>query len=304
MRTIYLTIAITAAVVFFGSMLGRSEPPPVKSQITQQPAHLKPLKKYMDEGVVEHADAISTLRVNAPRPLRQAVTTLNEEYGWLIDYEDPPYTSDSELIDITDPKRRAANPNYRANMPAGGSFEFQYEENSLDTDPQAVQALLHRLVAAYNKSGNPGKFKVRKQETGRYTVIGSSVKNHSGGDEAVSPILDTLISVHAEHRLTLDTIDLILKTLSAKTNQKVGMGWSPNNLYRNTRITVGGENVSARSLLVQALNATGRLVVYDLTYSEGTGQYLFRSTVAVRTLRDSFGRKTLIPLDSKPRGPR
>jgi hypothetical protein len=305
MRITYLTTAVTAAVIFFGSMLGRSEPSSVKSQITQQPAeHLKPLKNYMSEGVIEHADAIATLKVNAPQPLRQAVATLNLEYGWMIDFEDPPYMSDSELIDITDPKRRAANPNYRATMLAGGGFEFQYEENSLDTDPQAVQALLHRLVAAYNQSGNPGKFKVRRQESGRYTIIGSSVKNHSGRDEAVDPILDTLISVPVERRRALHTIDLILRTLSAKTNKKVEMGWSPNNLFFSTWITVGGDNVSARSLLVQALNSTGRPVVYDLMYSESIERYIFRSSLAVRAYRDTFGKKTLIPLDSKPRGPR
>ncbi|SRR6266498_1579270 len=303
MRWLYTLLTIIVSVVIFGSFAGKKE----QGQTTQRAAsaqQVQPRKKYMDEGLVEHKPNSATLKVNDPRPLNQAISTLNEEYGWTIDYEDPPYMSDVELIDITDPKRRAANPNDRVTIPAGDGFQFDYDEDQLIAQPEREVALLHTMVAAYNRSGNPGRFVVREEEKGRYTIIGSIIKNHAGQDQDISPVLDTQISIPVENRVAIDTLQLILKELSAKSNTKVAIGSVPANLLFNTRVTVGGANASARSLILRTFNATGRPLTYSLFYFEDTQRYLLRATVAVRAHRDTYGRKTLIPLDSRVAVPR
>ncbi len=303
MRWSYTLLAIAASIVFLGLPWGKSE----QGQTAQRtvPAQVfQQRKQYMDEGVVEHKPGAATVRVSDPRPLRQAISTLNEEYGWIIDYEDPPYMSDAELIDITDPKRRAANPNDRVTIPAGDGFQFDYDENSSIDRPEGKTALLHKMVAAYNRSGNPGRFVVREADNGRYAVIGSVVKNGVGQDQSVSPILDTRISIPVEDRTAIDALSLVLKELSVKSNTKVAIGWVPNNLLFNTRVTVGGNNLTARALVLQIFNATGRPVSYSLLYFEDTHRYLLGAAVAVRAHRDAYGRKTLIPLDSRVTVPR
>ena len=43
----------------------------------------------------------AVVSANDPRPLAQAVKALSEEYAWVIDFEDPPYYGDSDLVDDT-----------------------------------------------------------------------------------------------------------------------------------------------------------------------------------------------------------
>jgi hypothetical protein len=261
---------------------------------------VKSQKKYMDEGVVEHKVGLATIKADDPRPLMQAVSALNEEYGWLVDYEDPPYESDSELIDTTNLQWKATHPNAaRGTIPAGGPFQTDFEESKAIATPAGQGVALRKIVLGYNHSGNPGKFSVRENGDGRYVIIGSSVKGKAGQDRNVAPILDTKISIPAQERTAAETLELIFKEVSAKNGVEMGLGWVPNNLIYQARVNVGGNNVSARSLLVQTLNATGRPVVYSLMYFENTHRYLLNAFVAARALRDTYGRKTLIPLDSK-----
>ena len=46
------------------------------------------------------------LSVNDPRPVAEAVKQLQEKYGWIITYEDPRLSNESDLLDETDPKYR------------------------------------------------------------------------------------------------------------------------------------------------------------------------------------------------------
>jgi len=65
-----------------------------------------------------------------------------------------------------------------------------------------------------------------------------------------------------------------LAALSAKTGIKVLLGIAPLNLMAQTQVSVGGENVSARSLLSQTLHATGRPLEWKLLYDAGEPSYM------------------------------
>src|SRR5260370_24713242 len=49
---------------------------------------------------------------DAARPLLEALTVIAEEYGWIVDYEDPIYSS-AESRDVTDPAWRREHPKGR-----------------------------------------------------------------------------------------------------------------------------------------------------------------------------------------------
>jgi hypothetical protein len=137
-------------------------------------------KKFMEAAAVQHNAGSANIVANDPRPLAQAVSALRKEYGWLIDYEDPPYVSDSELVDVTDPQWRASHPGapgYR--IAAGGLFQCEYVEGSDILTLAGQESVLRQIVSAYNRSGNPGKFIVRVEEEGRYSVVGCSVKDRT-----------------------------------------------------------------------------------------------------------------------------
>jgi hypothetical protein len=70
--------------------------------------------KYMHHAEVRHLDNSVTVTANSPRPLADTVRALSEEYAWLIDFEEPPYYSNYDLVDDTDSKWRAAHPTAKA----------------------------------------------------------------------------------------------------------------------------------------------------------------------------------------------
>ena len=64
--------------------------------------------RYMERGVIEHQHGTATVKADCARPLAQAITAVREEYGWAVDYEDPPYHSKYDVMDMTNPSYRAA----------------------------------------------------------------------------------------------------------------------------------------------------------------------------------------------------
>ena len=185
----FVSLAAALACLLLGSLLfAETARPPQQER-----------QKFMPEGVVEHKAGSATVAANDPRPLAQAVSAMREEYGWLVDYEDPPYMSDAELVDDTDPQWRASHPNAPGvRRVAGGAFKSEYQESAGETTRGGQEAVLRKIVSEYNRSGNPGKFTVRLEEEGRFAVVGLSIKNQAGQDQNVTPVLDTLISVPAK----------------------------------------------------------------------------------------------------------
>lgn len=262
--------------------------------------HLQDTKKYLPEAVIEHGAGTAKLKASDPRPLRQAIEALNLEYGLRINYEDPPYESDSELVETRDAQWQAAHPNSRrATIPAGGIFESVYEENSPTLTTEQERTILGKVIKDYNKSGNPGRFELRTHEGRGNSVVGVGAKDKRGGDRSVLPLLDIGVSIPLEKRSTADALGLVFAQLSEKRQAKVALGWGGNNLLLNDT-TVGGNDAPARNLLLKIFEGTGRPVVYSLLYFEDTNTYILNVSVAARVMRDTFGKRTLIPLDTAP----
>ena len=301
MRFIGLLLGAAIGAILAGSLIGKTvlqNPSPQPAQPQQRwGERLQQQRGYYDAAVIEHKVGSGTVTANDPRPLMQALAALNEEYGWMVDYEDPPYTSDSDLLDVTDDQWRARHPNgRRVTIPAGGAFECSYQEDSTNMRPEGEAAILRKIVAEYNRTSNPGRFALASQGRGRFTVMGLAVKEQVGQEQKVMPVLDTHISIPVAKRTTGEAIGLILHELSAKCDSKVGMGGGPINLLINSNVTTGGNDISARQLLLQTLDATGVPLIYTLMYFEDTNTYLLNLAGAARAMRDKYGRKTLAPI--------
>ena len=57
------------------------------------PAQSPSKPSFMNAAVVQHNGTGATLTANDPRPLMQAVEAISQEYGWIVDFEDPLYQS-------------------------------------------------------------------------------------------------------------------------------------------------------------------------------------------------------------------
>jgi hypothetical protein len=263
----------------------------------------KPRDEYLRHAELNHLGASALVLANAERPLRQAVMAVREEYGWIVDFEDPPYQSQYDLVEVTDPKWRSQHLSSRgAWIVSGGKFQTEYPEfPNTSTSSSREESVLNKIVADYNQSGNPGKFRVQKESGGRYAVIGAAIKDQSGDDRYISSILDTPISFPEESRGAVDTVNLILAEVSRKTLTELlltsDFGTSP---LQRFRVDLGAQNELARDLIVKTLSGTNQSLVFDLFYlirPEGDNQYIMRIFPATVGIYNRSGQRVLVPID-------
>ena len=263
---------------------------------------------FMNAGVIQHHETAGTLTTNDPRPLMQAIATISQEYGWTVDFEDPPYRSHFDLVDDTDPAWRANHPNSKGvTRVAGGLFRSNFPEPSTISSDNAEEQVLQKLVSDYNSSGNPGRFVVRKEGETRYAVIGVSRRDETGKDEAVGALLDTPISVPVQQRDAKATLRLIVDTLTANTGVQVYLGTIglSSDPLQDVELTIGGSNVPARTLLYQALDrASGTksfpgIFIWNFLFDADTNAYWLRLRSAAKTETDANGRQVVRLLKRK-----
>lgn len=262
---------------------------------------------FMGAGVIQHHETAATLTANDPRPLMQAVEAISQEYGWTVDYEDPPYRSHFDLADDTDPVWRANHPNGKSvTRVSGGPFQSNFPEPST-ISVNAEEQVLQKLVSDYNASGNPGKFVVRKETEGRYAVVGVSRKDDAGRDEPVEVLLDTAISMPVQQRDATATIQLIVDTLSATTGVKVYLGTIglSSDPLQGLELAVGGTNVPARKLLLQVIDGASKsqffqgILVWNFAFDADRNGYDLRLSPATTTETDANGRQVVRLLKRK-----
>ncbi|MGH9404618.1 MAG: hypothetical protein ACRD3D_02145 [Terriglobia bacterium] len=251
------------------------------------------------ERSVTHHNGSVTVVINDPRPLAQAITAVSEEYGWVVDYEEPPWQSSRDLRDMSPAAWHAAHPGKRGFMiPAGGAFQSTYTEGpDMWGSATREEQILDKVVSDYNNSNNPGKFLLRQQSDGSYAVIGDLAEDNNGSEVPVGAYLDTVITIPSATRSADTTVDLILSAVSAKTGivgRQGGLGSI--NLMRQSTITVGGANEPARELLIQVAHAMGLKMVWDLWYLPDLQKYALKLRPAVLAEPGTFGQKRLVPI--------
>jgi hypothetical protein len=226
----------------------------------------QPWRFYMKEGVVQRHGTSATVVANHPRPLWQAIRAVGEEYIWVVHYEEPPYKA-----------------------LAGGYFESTFTEGPnifLVATDEEKQQILGKIVSDYNQSPSPGNFIVRKQTDGSYAVIGNAIRDTNGVLQPVGPFLDTTISIPAGTRDGLTTLSLILQALTVKSGIRTIDGTVPRQNLYGVQVTIGGDNVLARTFLMQTVsalnNAMSNTFVWDLEFDPSGPQYVLNLTPTIK----------------------
>jgi hypothetical protein len=242
---------------------------------------------FIREGVIRHYGTHATLEANSDKPLLQAIIAFRAEYGLRINYEEPPYWSKFDVLDISDAYARVL-------IIAGGPFKSDYAESvNFRNSPQEQANALSKIVSDYNQSSNPGQFAVRQELDGSFTVVGISVKDANGNAQSVSSFLDTPVSIPSDSRFAFVAIREVLAAVSAKTGIKAdSIGVSPH--YLNAKVTIGGNNIPARKLLSEICASSSLKLHWDLIYDPTAPEYLLSIEPVVRAQYDTFGRKTIV----------
>ncbi|MGO9575573.1 MAG: hypothetical protein ACLPTQ_14745 [Terriglobales bacterium] len=248
--------------------------------------------QFIGDATVTQTDRKASIYANDPRPLDQAIRAIRRQYGWIVDYEDPSY-GPNDLVDDTDAKWRKAHPDAKGvTRVAGGAFRVDLTlADDISSGSNGEQFLLHDLITQYNESGNRGRFELRRETPKRFSVVGIGAAN---GD--VKPLLDTVITIPAEERTTIDSIRLVLRAISEKSGCKVEDGTGPiNTLTASSKI--GGQERPAREILSKLASATPLPLVWILLYDADNAMYFFNLDVATVLTGDST--RPAVPVSDK-----
>jgi hypothetical protein len=249
-------------------------------------------KHYVRRAKVVHQGSSAVVEANDPRPLLQAITAVREEYGWEVDYEDPPYSGTFDLVRDASMCRQPCGEGFL--IPAGGAFQSTYPETPhIWSSPNEELQILDKIVSDYDATQNPGKFEVIQQSNGSYAVVGEFIEDDSGTEVPVHRILDTRISLATATRSAAVTIGLIQDALSKASGTDVGSGTGAINVLLQSQVTVGGNDVPARDLLLQTIDQIKLMkLAWDFLYDADGKAYYLNFGPVERVSNDAFGRRT------------
>jgi hypothetical protein len=228
--------------------------PPLLSQTTSPSTYLK------SASVTETAGKVQ-IKAISPRPISQVLDALLAKYGWLVDYEDPQYTSAKDTVE-------APGPRGMTKYPSGGVFNLEFSANAAEEEKVLGQAL-----DDYNKTDNPGRFDLRKDADGRFYVVGTAARDEKGAIAKQTILLDLTVHVPAEERSITDTLNQVCEELSAESHVQVIIGISPRNLLDHNKVKLSGSKAAARDLLRQSLQATHHKLYWRLIYDPSSKSY-------------------------------
>jgi hypothetical protein len=235
------------------------------------------------------------LKASSQRPLLQAVNGLSDEYGWIVNFEEPELRSSLDLVDTTPREWQVRHPKARRILRArGGAFASSYVASRyLGVESDDMYAVLSKLVADYNASGHPGSYAVRRDAEGYFSIVGESAKDQSGTLRRVSPVLDARVAIPRMSTDALTAITVILEGLRISTGKEVRAALVPVNLLVQKQVSLGG-SASARSHLREVIAATGVNLSWRLLYNPSSGSYDFNMTVQRRIKVNSDGSRSIL----------
>ncbi len=217
---------------------------------------------YLRQASITETSKAVHLTANSPRPLLQTLDALRLKYGWVVNYEDPAYTSTLDLVESPDNSPRLL-------LPAGGNFAVEFPVRS-PLEDQTLQL----IVDAYNQSSNPGRFELRRTNEGRFYVVGTSARNRANVITLRHPLLDTAVTIPARQRTVADTLNLLCHVLAIQNHTPVSVGILPRALVAFAKVNIGGSTVPARELLIQSLQATQRTLYWCLFFDPASKGYV------------------------------
>lgn len=217
------------------------------------------------------------ISVDDPRPLAQAILAFEARYGYLVTYEDPRFTHDEDLSDVTEKVRRSpasAGSVSRILIPRGGPLLVRFTAPAA-RDEAAAGYAVRELVSDYNVSGYPGQFLVLASAKA-WHVIPSEIRGADGLLAKQTSILDVRLALAPRKgRTVLGAVEEVLQVVAERTGHQVGAGTVPINAMLGSLMEEGSPESSARDLLVRILGNTGRGLSWQLFYAADLKKYVF-----------------------------
>lgn len=244
---------------------------------------------YWNTFKVEHGSGTATVTAENGRPLWMALNALKKEYGWAINYEEPVY-SEAETAPAHNVVWDSKHPERPSRAPAGHSFSATYpEDRNTPASRQQEVAIVNNVVASYNRTQNPGTFRLTVLGNGEIDVIGQS---RGAGAESPS-ILDTSITLSPGATSAAKALSNLVQALSSSSGVPVKLGVVPFNVLAQAQVQLPAGSASARSVL-EAIATSGTVVMdWDLLYDWNSNSYFLSLEPQSKLATDRMGNRVI-----------
>jgi hypothetical protein len=232
-----------------------------------------------------------------PRPVLDILNRLEAKYGWQMTYEDPPYESAVDLTDRSSPEFLREHPGKKSLIPRGKHLEFPLRLSpTVSADRSEV---LGELLRVHGLSGNPGIFSI--SNTGAvFHVEPSRLVKNNGNIVRVHSILDATITFPRAPRTGLETLQLILSSLTAKTGVQIVPGALGVSLLSQTTSIEGPQGETAKEVVLRIFEGVNRRaiaqinqprrLVWQIMYEPDSRTYFFNTHVVMIEEETPFGK--------------
>jgi hypothetical protein len=220
--------------------------------------------------------------------LQYPILKINEEYGWGVNYEDAPTVNASELIDENADLRRL-KPGFHLELQDGlfpKTVPFFSTFTELDRSHADKKTVLQKLIADYNSSPNPGKFRLARTAQNNDVVIGAKYKSESGREVEYKPILDCPISLVISHSELHDALELVAEQVNKSCTNDLHAQLTA--MFASDELPFGGlardmsvtgtifgnfRNEAARDVIEDLLRQEWDTLYYSANYAPGINAY-------------------------------
>lgn len=219
--------------------------------------------------------AEATTSVMGARPVRDVILQWEEQYGWVIPYEDPRFVYSGDLEDVTEKVRRdlkpgeAIDPEKRIVVSRERQLSVSYKAPTKPTDQTAMFEAVKQLANAYSKAA--GTTFIVSQSESRVRIAPGLVRDTEGHLQPSQPVLDTVISIPAKERNGVEFLHALCDTLATATGFNVFVGTTPVNSLVGFRTQVEYRNVPAWRALEDFLDQMpggGKRYTWALLYQK------------------------------------
>ena len=221
-----------------------------------------------------------SLAVEDPRPVAKAITMLEARYGWIITYEDPRYAYADDIVDVTEKVRRDLHKHPqgqapRVLIPRGGHLSFEYDVIADTNLPSSPGVVVRQLLNAQAASATSARFRFETSNAIIH-VIPNAIKDQSGRLTPQQSLLDTVVSLPADERTGLRTLEALTESIGKATQSRIVVGSVPVGLFLRHKDRHGVAGQKAREVLAELLEriSPGRALSWQLLYDPGMKIYV------------------------------
>jgi hypothetical protein len=237
------------------------------------------------------------LSIHSGRPVFRAVLKLQEQYGYVITYEDPPYRTADDLNDVApmihkDYLKFPADQRPTLFVPKSVELNLKFPASLTTSGALGIYAILTQLVQTQNNSGKGGHFRV-EQVGNVFHVIPIDVRDRNGNWTGHESLLDTPISLPNGDRTEQQLYQAIAAQVATRSgvqihaavNGGILLGRAPPNPDMN----LGASNELARDVLTRVIESHTGKRTWALLHTPEMGENVYHLNI-MDIPRDTMGK--------------